>query len=163
MPKLQSHKNLSWLLLSIVIIIIDRIVKMFMQQHLTMGVPLPITPFFNLTLVHNPGAAFSFLSNASGWQRWFFTTIAIIISILLIIWLYRLPPKQCMIAIAISLIVGGAIGNIWGRISYGYVIDFLDFHLNNWHWPVFTIADSAVCVGVVLLIIDMLGSNRHYR
>ena len=159
MPNIQGYKNLSWLLLSIVIIIADRIVKMFMQQHLTVGLPLPITPFFNLTLLHNSGAAFSFLSAASGWQRWLFTVIAMVISILLVIWLYRLPRQQCLIAVAIALIVGGALGNLWGRISYGYVIDFLDFHINNWHWPAFNIADSAVCIGVVLLIIDMLRAS----
>jgi len=153
-------KNLLWLLLSIFIILLDRVVKHFMVQHLALGVPLHITPFFNLTLAYNSGAAFSFLGNASGWQRWLFSFIAIVVSILLIAWLYKLPKHKALNAAAIALIVGGAIGNLWGRIVNGYVIDFLDFHIKTWHWPAFNVADSAICIGAFLLIIDMLWKSR---
>jgi len=158
--KKQTYKNLCWLLLSIFVILLDRIVKMLMQQHLVLGAPLPITSFFNFTLAYNPGAAFSFLTDAGGWQRWLFIILAVLVSGLLIVWLYRLPRHKSLLATALALVVGGAIGNLWGRIVNGYVIDFLDFHIGTWHWPAFNIADSAICIGVLLLIIDMLLEKR---
>ncbi len=115
---------------------------------------IDILPFFNLTYVHNYGAAFSFLSEAGGWQRWFLSIIAVSISVLLIWWLKRLPATNKVLCGAYSLVLAGAIGNLYDRISYGYVIDFLHVHYNNWHFPAFNIADSAICIGAALLLFD---------
>lgn len=144
-------KNLYWLLLSMIVIILDQLTKYLAVNHLTLHQPVPLMPFFNLTLAHNTGAAFNFLGSAGGWQRWFFIGFAMLVSISCSIWLYRLPAKHCLNAAAISLIIGGALGNIWDRLNYGYVIDFIDFYVNDWHWPIFNVADSAICIGVGLL------------
>ncbi len=115
---------------------------------------IDILPFFNLTYVHNYGAAFSFLSDESGWQRWFLSLIAITISGLLIWWLKRLPASNKILCGAYSLVLAGAIGNLYDRMYYGYVIDFLHFYYENWHFPAFNIADSAICIGAALLLFD---------
>ncbi len=115
---------------------------------------IDILPFFNLTYVHNYGAAFSFLSDESGWQRWFLSIIAITISGLLIWWLKRLPASNKILCGAYSLVLAGAIGNLYDRMYYGYVIDFLHFYYESWHFPAFNIADSAICVGAALLLFD---------
>jgi signal peptidase II len=111
--------------------------------------------------VHNTGAAFSFLSDAGGWQRWLFAGLAVGMSIVISVWLTRLKPNETFIAIALSLILGGAIGNLVDRLAYGYVIDFLDIYYGNWHWPAFNIADSAITVGVVLMLIDSFTSKTE--
>jgi len=115
---------------------------------------IDILPFFNLTYVHNYGAAFSFLSDAGGWQRWFLSFIAIAISGLLIWWLKRLPASNKILCGAYSLVLAGAIGNLYDRIVYGYVIDFIHVYYENWHFPAFNIADSAICIGAALLLFD---------
>jgi len=119
-----------------------------------------VMPFFNLTMAHNTGAAFSFLAQAGGWQRWFFAVIAFVVSAVLFIWLKRLKSTAKLEAISISLILGGAVGNLIDRVLLGYVVDFLDFYnyFGSYHFPAFNIADSAICVGAALLIID---SFRH--
>jgi len=111
--------------------------------------------FFNFTYVHNYGAAFSFLENAGGWQRWFFTAIAVVVSVVILWWLKQSPRSQKMLPVAFAFILGGALGNVYDRLVHGYVIDFLDFYVNNYHWPAFNIADSAIFIGAALLIIDM--------
>jgi signal peptidase II len=111
--------------------------------------------------VHNTGAAFSFLSDAGGWQRWLFAGLAVGMSILISVWLTRLKPNETFIAIALSLILGGAIGNLVDRLAYGYVIDFLDIYYGNWHWPANNIADSAITVGVVIMLIDSFTSKTE--
>ena len=115
---------------------------------------MPVLPFFNLTLAHNPGAAFSFLAGAGGWQRWFFVILAVVICTVLVIWMKRLAQSAKLEAISLALIIGGAIGNVIDRLIYGYVIDFLDVYAGSYHWPAFNIADSAIFIGAVLLIID---------
>ena len=117
-------------------------------------------PYFNLTYVHNTGAAFSFLSEAGGWQRWFFAGLAILISAVIAVWLARLKQHETLLAMALSLVLGGAIGNLIDRLVYGYVIDFLDVYYGNWHWPAFNIADSAITLGVILMLVESFGLGR---
>lgn len=143
-----------WLLLSLAVILLDQITKAWAVHSLEMFSSTPVLPFFNLTLLYNTGAAFSFLQDAGGWQQWFFIGLGTLISILIISWIHRTDIKKWTL-IALSLILGGAIGNLIDRALYGYVIDFLDFYINHWHWPAFNIADSAICIGALMLIRDI--------
>ena len=145
---------LKYLWLSLAIIIADQISKTLMVNWLDLYERVAVLPFFNLTLAHNTGAAFSFLAGAGGWQRWFFVALAVVISAVLVIWMKRLAVTARLEAISLALIIGGAIGNVIDRLIYGYVIDFLDVYVGTYHWPAFNIADSAICIGAVLLIID---------
>ena len=120
-------------------------------------------PFFNFTLMHNTGAAFSFLADQGGWQRWFFAVLALGVSLVLAVWLSRLKAHETWLALALSLVLGGAIGNLIDRVYYGYVIDFIDVYYNASHWPAFNIADSAISVGAVMLIIDTFRNKEKSR
>lgn len=150
------RKNGLWLLLSIVIIGLDQLSKYLVVQHLQFQQPYFLTPFFNLNLNFNAGAAFSFLSNAGGWQIHLFQGISIVASIVLIAWLLLLKPSENIKALGLSLIIGGAIGNLIDRVRLNYVVDFFDFHINTWHFATFNVADSAVCVGAFFLILSMV-------
>ncbi len=143
-----------YLWLSVLCVVLDQATKVWAESTLQLYERIAIWPFFNLTLVYNQGAAFSFLGDASGWQRWLFVVLAVIISVVLIVWLLRLKPGEGLIAIALSLVIGGAIGNLIDRLIYGHVIDFLDFYWQDWHWPAFNIADSCISIGVVFLLAD---------
>jgi signal peptidase II len=146
------------LILALVVLVLDIATKRWVVESLVLhGQQIPLTGFFNLVLTYNAGAAFSLLSDASGWQRWFFSAIAASASGL-IIYLLRKHAADKLFCIALSLILGGALGNLWDRISLGHVVDFLDFHVSNYHWPAFNVADSAIFLGAMLLIID---SFRH--
>jgi len=145
---------LKWLWVSAVIIALDQLTKVWMSSLLDLHQTVAVLPYFNFTLAHNSGAAFSFLAGAGGWQRWFFIVLAVSVSIALIIWLSRLKAQARVEAIAISLIIGGAIGNVIDRFIHGYVIDFIDVYVGSYHWPAFNIADAAICIGAVLLIVD---------
>jgi signal peptidase II len=145
---------LKWLWLSSLLIVLDQASKWFMVSWLSLYETVAVIPFFNLTMAHNNGAAFSFLAQAGGWQRWFFIGLTAVISTALIIWLKKLSSAAKLEAISISMILGGAIGNVIDRIYHGYVIDFLDVYYGSYHWPAFNIADSAIVVGAALLIID---------
>jgi len=149
-------KNLNWLFLSLFIILLDQVIKFVMTQHLIYDQSIAILPFFNLTLQHNPGAAFSFLSTASGWQRWLFTAIALSVSVVIIIWIYQLKSKDYWNGIGLSLVLGGALGNLIDRLIHGYVIDFIQVYYHQWYFPVFNIADSAITIGAICIIIRML-------
>lgn len=149
-------KNLNWLFLSVFIVIIDQITKFLITKYLFDAQAIAVFPFLNLTLQHNPGAAFSFLSAASGWQRWLFTGIAISVSILIIVWIYQLKLKDYGNAIGLSLVLGGALGNLIDRIFHGYVIDFIQVYYQQWSFPVFNVADSAITIGAVFIIFRML-------
>ncbi len=116
--------------------------------------PVPVIPFLNLTLTHNTGAAFSFLSDAGGWQRWFFAGLTIVVSIIIVVWLTRLKPGQRWLPVSLSLVLGGALGNLWDRLVIGAVVDFIDVYYGTWHWPAFNLADSAICVGAVMLVVS---------
>lgn len=149
-----------WLWLSVFIIIIDQYSKSLVTQYLVLLQPYYLLPFFNLTHAHNAGAAFSFLGAAGGWQRWVFVSIAVVISGALLSWLYKLPREQNWNACAFALILGGALGNLYDRIVYAYVIDFFDFHINTWHFATFNVADSTICVGVAMWIWSALRESR---
>lgn len=144
-----------WLGISALVLLIDQLTKITMTRLFSYGEWHPVTAFFNLVLVYNRGAAFSFLSTQSGWQRHVLTAIGIGAA-LFIIFLLKRHAMQRMFCTALALILGGAIGNVIDRIAYGHVIDFLDFHILNWHWPAFNIADSAICIGAVLFVVDEL-------
>ena len=142
-----------WLGLAALIVALDQITKLLISGNFVYGESLPITGFFNLVLAHNSGAAFSFLSDAGGWQRWMFTAIAIVASIW-IVSLMRQHPQQKLFCLALTLVLGGALGNVIDRVAYGYVVDFLDFYWGNYHFPAFNVADSAISVGAALLLLD---------
>ncbi len=146
--------GLVWLWLTLLVVILDQWTKFLAETHLVYLDPVPVIPSFNLMLAYNTGAAFSFLSDAGGWQRWFFTVLKLVISGVIIYWLYTLKPQQKWLAIALALILGGAIGNVWDRIQLGHVVDFIQLYYQSWYWPTFNIADSAICVGAVIFIID---------
>jgi len=150
---------LKYLFITIVVIVFDQASKWLMMSWLSLYETVAVMPYFNLTMAHNEGAAFSFLAQAGGWQRWFFIGLALIISALLLVWLAKLKPTEKLEAISLSLILGGAIGNVIDRISYGYVVDFIDLYIGQNHWPVFNIADSAICIGAILLIADSFKSE----
>lgn len=149
-----------WLSLSALVIVLDQISKFFIVQHFANQESLTVLSVFDLALIHNPGAAFSFLSDAGGMQRWLFTAIAIIASVS-ITWLLRKHSTEILFALALSLILGGALGNLIDRISYGYVIDFLLFHWNQHYFPAFNLADSAITCGAGLLIWQSLMEKKH--
>ncbi len=144
-------------MISAVVIALDLFTKHLVQSALAYGEHIVITSFFNLVLTYNAGAAFSFLSDASGWQRWFFSGIAASASVL-IVYLLRKHAAEKLFCISLSLVLGGALGNLWDRITLGHVVDFLDFHISGYHWPAFNVADSAIFVGAMLLIVE---SFRH--
>ncbi len=147
--------SIVWYLLALLVIVIDQLTKWVIVSQFQLFEIRPVTSFFNLTLVYNTGAAFSFLSQADGWQRWFFSFVAMGVSLVLIIWITRLQDHQKVLGAALGCILGGAIGNLIDRLAYGYVVDFLDFYINRYHWPAFNVADTAISVGAGLLILDM--------
>lgn len=150
-----SNALLPWLGIAVIVLLLDQLTKITILKLFSYGESLPVTSFFNLVLVYNKGAAFSFLASQGGWQRWFFTALGIGAAIF-IIFLLKRHASQRMFCWALALILGGAIGNVIDRIAYGHVIDFLDFYIGNWHWPAFNVADSAICVGAVLFVLDEL-------
>lgn len=143
-----------WYLLACLIVTIDQLTKYWISSVFSYGETLELLPVLNLTLVHNMGAAFSFLSDAGGWQRWFFAIVSLVVSLVLVVWLYRLPARQTLLATALALVLGGAVGNLWDRVVLGYVVDFIDFYYQNHHWPAFNVADAAITLGAVLLILE---------
>ncbi len=149
-----------WFGLALVVVILDQWTKGLALQHLDYGRPVPLLPVLNLTLQYNEGAAFSFLSDAGGWQRWFFSAVAFIASIVVSVWLVRLKRDDVLLAASLSLILGGAIGNLWDRLQYGYVVDFISVHYDTWYFPTFNVADSAVSVGAALMILDAVLQSR---
>lgn len=151
---------LKWIWLAVAVVFFDQLSKYIASTSLEMYQPIAVMPMFNWTLMHNPGAAFSFLANESGWQRWFFTAIAVVVSVVLFFWIKRLEQHEKWQAIALALILGGAVGNVIDRIWFGYVIDFIQIYYEQWYWPAFNIADSAISIGVAMIIID---SIREYR
>lgn len=155
----KSIKNkgaLPWLWLSAVIIVIDQLSKYWATTHLTYQEPQPLVSFLNFNLAYNPGAAFSFLGNAGGWQVYLFLGISLLVSIFLIIWLSRIPRQMVWLATGLSLIIGGALGNFIDRLRLSYVIDFIDFHIKTWHFDTFNIADASITVGAFFLIFSLI-------
>ncbi len=144
-----------WLALAALVAALDQLSKAAITRILTVGGNVEIAPFFNLVLVRNRGAAFSLFSSASGWQRGFFIAIAVIASVW-VVYLLRRHPRESLFCLALSLILGGAVGNVIDRVLFGAVIDFLDFHVAGYHWPAFNVADSAITCGAALLVWDSL-------
>ncbi len=151
---------LKWLWLSIAVIVIDQLSKLWVDNNLLLHARLPlIDGYFDLTLAYNPGAAFSFLADAGGWQRWFFTILSTVVTIILVVWLKRLPAHEKINAAALALIIGGAIGNLIDRMADGHVIDFLLVYYQQWSWPAFNVADRAISAGVVLMLLALFHSS----
>ncbi len=144
-----------WLSVAIIVVLLDQLSKITMTRLLVYGQSEVINTYFNLVMVYNEGAAFSFLANSGGWQRWFFSALALAISIA-IVWMLNRNASQRLFCWSLSLILGGAVGNLIDRLVYGHVIDFLDFHVGSWHWPAFNIADSAITIGAALFVLDEL-------
>ncbi len=142
--------------LAVVVIALDQWTKVLAVSGLHLFESVAVIPFFNLTLMHNEGAAFSFLGDASGWKRWFLSAIALAMSIVIIVWTWRIPRHEILRPMCLSLILGGALGNLYDRLTLGYVIDFIDWYVGDWHWPAFNIADAAISIGAVTYIIHGL-------
>ena len=149
----QASSSKWYVLLALGVLIADQMTKWWAQMSLPMAQPIKVTDFLNWFLIYNPGAAFSFLSQAGGWQRWFFTVIGIVAAIV-IIWLLQKITHDRPFCLALSLILGGAIGNVIDRLLYGAVVDFIDVHYDGWHWPAFNVADSAISIGATLIVIN---------
>jgi signal peptidase II len=140
-----------YLAIAIEVVFADQIAKWFAQQFLVLGESYPITRFLNWYLVYNPGAAFSFLADAAGWQRWFFIIFGIVAAVV-IVWIIKKNQSDRLLCWSLALILGGAIGNIIDRLHFGAVLDFIDVHYAGWHWPAFNLADSAITLGALLII-----------
>ncbi len=143
-----------WYGLAALVLVLDQWSKHWFSANLNYAQPWVITDFFNFTLLHNTGAAFSFLSDAGGWQRWFFGVIAGAVSLVLVVWIARLERHKVWEAVALALVLGGALGNLYDRVVLGYVVDFIVVHYQQHYWPAFNVADSGICVGAAMLIID---------
>jgi signal peptidase II len=154
--RLGNKMAFACLLMSVVIVLLDFWTKGLATESLTLYRPVEVTSWLNMTLAHNYGAAFSFLSDAGGWQRWLFTGLASVVTLVLIVWLFRLTAREKLTAVGLCLIIGGAVGNLIDRIVNGYVVDFIDVFYQGWHWPAFNLADSAITGGVILLLLDAL-------
>ncbi|WP_426158952.1 signal peptidase II [Pseudomonas sp. TSRC2-2] len=154
--------RLSWLWLSLLVLVIDQASKFYFESKLEMFQQIVIIPdLFSWTLAYNTGAAFSFLADSSGWQRWLFALIAIVVSAVLVVWLKRLGRDDTWLAIALALVLGGALGNLYDRVALGHVIDFILVHWqNSWYFPAFNVADSAITVGAIMLALDMFKSKK---
>lgn len=151
-----------WLLIAAAIVAADQVTKTLILEAFRHGDSRHVTDFFNIVRAHNTGAAFSFLAGASGWQRWFFVGLGAAASVF-ILWMLRTQGHQKLFAWALTLILGGAVGNVVDRLLHGYVVDFLDFHWGGWHFPAFNLADSAITLGAILLIVDELRRVRRGR
>jgi signal peptidase II len=143
-----------WLALSLVIVLLDQLTKRLVEGHLLVFEMIPLLPSLNLTLTYNTGAAFSFLADQGGWQRWFFVTLAVGVTGVMAVWLNRLRSQERLTAASLSFIIGGAVGNLIDRLWTGRVVDFIDVYYDRWHWPAFNLADSAITLGVILMLVE---------
>ncbi|MFA5493922.1 MAG: signal peptidase II [Porticoccaceae bacterium] len=152
----RSGALLGWYALALLVVVVDQLTKGIASAYLDYARPVMVTSFFNWTLLHNPGAAFSFLSDAGGWQRWLFLAISTVVSLVIVVWMALLPRNARLQLLALGLILGGAIGNLWDRLMHGFVVDFIQLHYGGYYFPAFNIADSAITVGAAILIVDSL-------
>lgn len=157
----QAYSNLKWLLISASILFFDLLSKMLIVKHFTLGKMLSILPFLNLTLAYNRGTAFSFLNQGLQWQFWFLTTLAIMVSVAILIYLFFASNKEVWNKWGLALILGGALGNLWDRLSLGVVVDFIDFHIGNWHFATFNLADASITIGACILVMVMFFSREN--
>ncbi|SFN18599.1 signal peptidase II [Izhakiella capsodis] len=154
MSKPLLSTGLRWLWLAVVVIAVDFASKQWVIHHMMLHETLPVMPFFNLFYAHNYGAAFSFLADKGGWQRWVFAAIAIAIVISLLVIMYRSAATKWLNNVAYALIIGGALGNLFDRAYHGFVVDFIDFYVGEWHFATFNIADCAICIGASLIVLE---------
>ena len=160
---MASHANmLRWLSISAIVVALDLYTKRLVQQAFEYGDHHAVTSFFDLVRYHNEGAAFSFLANAGGWQRFFFTGISVIAAAV-IIYLLRKHSQNKLFCFGLALVLGGALGNLYDRVTLGYVVDFLYFYYQQWAWPAFNVADSAICVGVAVLLLESFISGNSKK
>ncbi len=157
---------MKWLWVSVVVVILDQCTKLLADAMLTLYQPVAVIPYLAMRKAYNSGAAFSFLADGSGWQRWFFAVIALVVSTIIFFWIKRLQDHERWMAIALALVLGGALGNLWDRLILGYVVDFLDFYYQSspqsaMHWPAFNIADAAISVGAFLLLLDAFQGGKE--
>ena len=152
---------MKWLWVSGVVLLADQCTKLLADAMLTLYQPVAVMPYLAMRKAYNSGAAFSFLADESGWQRWFFIVLALIVITVLVVWLRRLPVAEVRARLALALILGGAAGNVIDRMVYGYVIDFIDVYYESWHWPAFYIADAAIFVGACLLLLDAFQGDKE--
>lgn len=160
----SSRSQLKWLGLSLLVILLDQIAKQIAQANLPLHQAVNVIPYFDWYLTYNTGAAFSFLAGAGGWQRWFFTAVAAVVSVIIVGWLAKLPREDRLTALSLSLILGGAIGNLIDRVYLGHVVDYIQIWLGSYPWPAFNVADASISVGAVLLILSSftgLGKTRR--
>ena len=156
----MNAQLLKWLAISAVIVVLDIFTKHMIQNAFDYGEHLTITNFFDLVRYHNEGAAFSFLADAGGWQKWFFSGVSMV-AVVVITYLIKKHQNQKLFCLGLALVLGGAIGNLYDRLTLGYVVDFLSFHINGLFWPAFNVADSAICVGVALLLLDNFKTSTN--
>lgn len=150
-----------WLALAVLVVALDQATKLLATSFLDYASPIKVMPFLNWTLLYNKGAAFSFLSDAGGWQRWFFTSLAVVVSAVLVIWIFRLRGAQYLQKLSLAFILGGAVGNLWDRLVHGHVVDFIQVHYQQtYFFPAFNIADSAITLGAIFLVVDSLFNNQ---
>jgi signal peptidase II len=142
-------------------LLLDQATKWLVLKNMSLYQSIDVMPFFKLTYVRNHGAAFSFLSDQGGWQRWFFTLLAGSVSVAILYWMYKAKENEKRVVIALAFILGGAVGNLYDRIAYGYVVDFLDVYVGTYHWPAFNIADSSIFIGAAILIFEWMINNKH--
>ena len=158
--RLQRTHPAAWLWLSVAVIVLDQATKFLVARFLDLYERVEVLPVLDFTLLHNTGAAFSILAGASGWQRWFFIVLAGAVSLALVVWLWRLPRGDRLIAVALALVLGGALGNLIDRVRHGYVVDFIHAHWGAAYFPAFNIADSSISIGAALLLLDAFREHR---
>ena len=165
MPESSRFGHLPWLLLSVLILVVDRVTKDIFEGTLSMYQRIEVIPgYFDWTLAYNTGAAFSFLADAAGWQRWFFAAIAIVVSVVLVVWLKRLKRHETLLAVALAMVLGGALGNLYDRVVLGHVVDFILVHWQSrWFFPAFNLADTFITIGAILLALDMFKSDKSVK
>src|SRR3990167_278351 len=156
----KGRNSLPWCLLSLLVFLIDRVSKYYVSHFFLFGEPHTLIPYLNIMLVFNKGTAFSLLNQGKAWEFWFLTLIALVVSAMVLVWLFCLPRQAYWRACALSLILGGALGNIWDRISLGYVIDFIDVHFKSYHFATFNIADAAITIGAMLLVLEAFSQKN---
>jgi len=156
-----NNSGLRWLWLTLVFLVLDQVSKFWVSDSFSLYESINVLPIFSITYVHNLGAAFSFLADQGGWQRWFFTAVAAIACIVFIVWLAKTPKSQTLLSIAVALMLSGAMGNLIDRVLFGYVIDFLDFHWSGNHFPAFNVADSMIFIGAALMILESITTKPN--
>ena len=152
----KGRSQLLWLWLTLLVLVLDQLTKYVASASLDYARPVELLPVFDLTLLHNTGAAFSFLASAGGWQRWFFALLAAVMSVVLVVWMKRLKRYENWMGMALALILGGALGNLVDRVIFGYVVDFISVHYQRHYFPAFNLADASITIGAMMLIIDTL-------